>query len=90
MKKADLRVTSEPGLHAKPADLFVRAANRYRCEIRVCNLTTGSADVNGKSILHILSLGVYRGHVIRVSTQGEDEQAALDALTQLVTSNFQD
>jgi len=88
MKKVELKITSEVGLHAKPADLFVRAANRFNCDIRVSNLTTGSAEVNGKSILHILSLGVYNGHVIRVSAHGEDEQAALESLSQLVYSNF--
>lgn len=88
MKKVDLRVTSEVGLHAKPADLFVRTANRFKCDILVSNLTTGSTEVNGKSILHILALGVYHGHVIRISAQGQDEQAALDSLSHLVTSNF--
>ncbi len=88
MVQADLILKSEQGLHARPADLFVRTANKFKSDIKVSNLSTGSGDVNAKSILRILSLGVYNGHTIRVSAEGEDEIQAIEELKNLVIENF--
>jgi phosphocarrier protein HPr len=88
MVEAELTVNSEQGLHARPADLFVRSANRFLSEIKVRNLTNGSEYVNAKSILRILALGVYRGFRIQVSIDGPDEAAALEEIAALVNNNF--
>ena len=63
-------------------------ANKFKSEIKVSNLSTGSNDVNAKSILRILSLGVYSGHTIRVCAEGEDEAQAIEELKALVDQNF--
>jgi phosphocarrier protein HPr len=89
MIQADFTLNNDQGLHARPADLFVRTANKFKCDIQVSNLSTGSNDVNAKSILRILSLGVYSGHTIRVSAEGEDESQAIEELKKLVSENFE-
>jgi phosphotransferase system HPr (HPr) family protein len=61
----------------KTSRSFVRTANKFKSEIKVTNLSTGSDDVNAKSILRILGLGVHCGHIIRVSAEGEDEVQAI-------------
>ncbi len=89
MVEAQLTLKNEQGLHARPADLFVRTANKFKSEIKVCNLTTDSDNVNAKSILRILSLGVYSGHTIKVTAEGEDENMAIEEISTLVNMNFE-
>jgi phosphotransferase system HPr (HPr) family protein len=86
--EAELTVNSEQGLHARPADLFIRAANRFQSEILIRNLTNNSQYVSAKSILKILALGVYHGYRIQLRIEGPDEDAAVEGLTDLVNSNF--
>lgn len=89
MIEAELTLKNEQGLHARPADLFVRTANKFKSEIKVRNLSTDSDEVNAKSILRILSLGVYSGHTIQVIAEGEDEKKAIKEISILVNSNFE-
>ena len=88
MQTRDVVVVSEQGLHARPADLFVQAANRFTCDIQVMNLTKRSSFENAKSILKVLSLGIYKDHLVRIRTDGTDEGEAIHALSNLIESNF--
>ncbi|MDP2966337.1 MAG: HPr family phosphocarrier protein [Pelolinea sp.] len=90
MIEAVLTVKSEQGLHARPADLFVRAANRFQSNIQVRNLTSESGYVNAKSILKILALGVYSGYKIQIAVEGPDEAAAVEEITALIKGNFKE
>jgi phosphotransferase system HPr (HPr) family protein len=76
------------GLHARPASLFVRTANRYAAEVRVTNLTGGGAAVDAKSILGVLTLGAQQNHELLIEAVGSDAEAALDGLKSLVAGNF--
>jgi phosphotransferase system HPr (HPr) family protein len=86
--EAEMTVNSEQGLHGRPADLFVRTANRFQCDIFIRNLTRKSEYVSAKSILKILSLGVYHGYKIQLRVDGLDEKAAVEEIAALVKSNF--
>lgn len=88
MQTRDIVVVSEQGLHAKPADLFVRAANGFSSDIRIMNLTKHSSYENAKSILKVLSLGIYKNHTIRIVVEGVDESEAINTLSHLVESDF--
>lgn len=88
MQTRDVVVVSEQGLHANPADLFVRAANRFSSTICIMNLTRQTPFENAKSILKVLSLGIYRRHQIRIKAEGMDEEEAVDALAHLIESDF--
>jgi phosphocarrier protein len=81
-------VRHQHGLHARPADLFVRKANEFQAMIEVSNLSRQSRKVNAKSILGILGLGVNSGDSIEIRASGTDSAAAVDALTILVNGNF--
>jgi phosphocarrier protein HPr len=89
MVETELTLNNDQGLHARPADLFVRTANKFKSDITVRNLSTGSNDVNAKSILRILSLGVYSGHTIQIMANGEDENQAIEEISTLVNHNFE-
>jgi phosphotransferase system HPr (HPr) family protein len=84
----ELDVANRSGLHARPAATFVRTAASFRSNVRVENLTRGSKPANAKSLLAVLGCGVEHGHRIRVSADGEDEAAAIEALGALAESGF--
>jgi phosphotransferase system HPr (HPr) family protein len=84
-----MTVQHEHGLHARPADLFVRTANRYSSDITVVNLTTNSKEVNAKSIIRILGLGINSQHTIKVTADGADELDAIEAIGKLIEKNFE-
>jgi phosphocarrier protein HPr len=80
-----LTIRHEVGLHARPAAIFVKAANRFKSQIMV---EKDGQEVNAKSILSVLTLGVGQGSVVTIRAEGEDEVEAIEALRELVVSNF--
>ncbi len=84
----EVDVRNPSGLHARPAAVFVRAASVFRADVRVANATTGSAEVNAKSILAVLSLGASSGHRIRLRAEGDDEADATRVLADLVIAGL--
>jgi len=83
-----LKVDHKVGLHARPAAEFVKLTSSFPCDIQVKNSSTDSKFVNAKSILGVLTLGVNQGHTILVNAEGEQSDQALEAIKQLVESNF--
>lgn len=87
---AEVTVAHEQGLHLRPAADFVRLAARYGARVRVANLTRGGArEANARSLLELAALGVEQGHTIRLTGTGEDAEAAVGALAELVRANFE-
>ena len=84
---AEITVTLQhpTGLHARPAALFVQTASRFRSQIEV---QANGKTVNAKSMMAILSLGARQGTALTLRAEGEDAEAALAALKELVESNF--
>ena len=80
-------VTNPQGLHARPADMFVKTALRYQSRIEVVK---DSERVDGKSILSMLTLAAMEGTKLSLEATGADAQSALDALVELFVSNFAD
>ena len=74
-------IVNPQGLHARPADLFVRLANRFAAQIGV---RKENETVDGKSILSILTLAATQGSQLEIVATGEDADAAIEALAQLV------
>ncbi|HSO30373.1 MAG TPA: HPr family phosphocarrier protein [Candidatus Sulfomarinibacteraceae bacterium] len=84
----EVDVHNPSGLHARPAAVFVKAAAAFRSDVRVANVTSGSPEVNAKSILAVLGLGASSGHRIRLRADGEDETVAVRSLADLVTAGL--
>ena len=80
-----VRVVNQLGLHARAAAKFVHLATRFESQIRVIR---DAKVMDGKSIMGILLLAAARGTAITVEAAGVDEQAAVDALVQLVETGF--
>lgn len=88
MQSIELTIQNPSGLHARPAAVFVKAAAGFRSRVALQNVTRGTNLADAKSILSVLSSGVAKGHVIRLEIDGEDEEAAVRALTDLVAGGF--
>jgi phosphotransferase system HPr (HPr) family protein len=78
-------VTNPQGVHARPADLFVKLASQYESKIDVIK---DGERVDGKSILAILTLAAVEGTKLKLEVTGPDAEAALAALTELVRRDF--
>ena len=73
------------GLHARAAAMFVRLSNRFSSDIK---LIKDGYEVNGKSILGILSLAAIKGSELKIVTTGEDAEEALGEIEKLIESGF--
>lgn len=71
-------VISEYGIHARPATRLVNLAMSFEADI---DLTALGKTVNLKSIMGLMSLGIYKGEVIEIKCEGSDANAALNAIT---------
>ncbi len=76
------------GLHARPAAVFVQLCNHLQSRVRVCNLSRASREVDGKSILGVLTLGAGPGHRIRVTVEGVDEACGMTELAAAIDSGL--
>ena len=81
----EVKIVNKYGLHARPAMQFVEIANRFNCKIEVAN---GSLVVDAKSIMSVMRLAATKGTVLRIVADGEDAQAAVEALEKLVAEGF--
>ena len=85
MIEGEFVIPNKLGLHARAAAQIVKSASAYKSKI---TLSKDGLDVDGKSIMGILLLAAARGSILTITTDGADEQAALDALVVLVESGF--
>lgn len=73
------------GLHARPANEFVKRMEKYKSSIKIFK---GDEVANGRSILEILILAVAYGEKIKVIVDGEDEQQVIEEIKNLVENKF--
>ena len=85
MTSRSVRVVNALGLHARAAARFVQLAARFTAQVRVAR---DGKVMDGKSIMGILLLVAARGTTITISADGADEQAAVNALADLVATGF--
>ena len=78
-------INNQVGLHARPATFFIQKANEYKCSIWI---EYEERRVNAKSLLGVLSLGIVKGTEITLIADGSDEEAAIQALSNLISTDF--
>jgi phosphocarrier protein len=81
----EVRITNRLGLHARAAARFVQTANRFRSKV---TLSRDGRSMDGKSILGILLLAAAKGTLLVLAADGDDEQAAVEALAGLIDAGF--
>src|ERR1700757_475175 len=81
----EVTVVSKLGLHARPAAMFVRIANKHRAEIWV---EKEGEQVNGKSIMGLMMLAAGQGSKLLISAEGSDADKAVQELETLIQGKF--
>lgn len=75
-------VKNRLGLHARPAALFVQIANKFDSEVSVIK---DGVEVNGKSIMGILTLAAEKDSIITITVSGRDAESALVELERVIS-----
>lgn len=82
MATKEFEITSDVGLHARPATLLVQEASRYASDIE---LVHEDKTVNVKSIMGVMSLGLSKGKMFKLVVEGHDEDEAINGIETLLT-----
>jgi phosphocarrier protein len=82
---ARCEILNKRGLHARAAAKFVKLAGQFGAELRV---TKGATTVSGLSIMGLMMLAAAPGCCVDVSAEGDDAQAAVDAVAALIAAKF--
>ena len=86
-KSAKVTLSSENGLHARPATKFVETALKFSSDISIAK---DGVVVNGKSIIEILTLAAEQGTQLIITASGSDAEEAIETLIKLVKKGFKD
>ena len=85
MIERNITIKNKLGLHARAAVKFVNLANRFASNVKI---EKDGNEIDGKSILGILTLAAIQGTEIKLKVSGKDESQALRALVTLIESRF--
>lgn len=82
-----IKITNPQGLHARPASTFVKLACRFESEVTV---KKGSEEVNGKSIMGLMTLAANQGSELILEVSGPDAERAMEELAAFLSSDKED
>ena len=85
MLQTETTIINKLGLHARASAKLTQLAGQFQSEIW---LTRNARRVNAKSIMGVMMLAAGKGSTIRLEIEGDDEQAAMDALLALIADRF--
>lgn len=85
MIEKSVTISNKYGLHARPAMQFVETASRFGSSV---SLIRGEKCADAKSIMEVLMLAAEKGANLIIRADGDDADAAVEALYELVTSKF--
>jgi phosphocarrier protein HPr len=85
MKTAAITIINRLGMHARASAKFVTLASQFKSDV---TLGRGGQQANGKSIMGIMMLAAGKGATVDLTVDGEDEDAALAALCDLIADRF--
>lgn len=87
MVEREVEVLNRAGIHARPAALIVKVANKFSSNLY---MEKDRMKINGKSIMGIITLGAAYKSRLTISTDGPDEIEAADAIEQLFINRFEE
>ena len=85
MITSTLTITNKLGLHARASAKLTKLAGSFKCDV---HLTRNGRRVNAKSIMGVMMLAAAKGSSVLIETDGADEEAAMQALSELVANRF--
>ncbi|MFJ3482377.1 HPr family phosphocarrier protein [Pseudomonas sp. NPDC090202] len=86
MPAHQITIINKLGLHARAAAKFVGVAGKYPCLIKIGR--SPDSMVDGKSIMAVMMLAAGKGTDVHLLTEGDQEQAALEGLIELINNRF--
>jgi phosphocarrier protein len=87
MIEKTVTVINRAGIHARPSALLVQTTKNFKSNIY---FEKNDDRINAKSIMGIITLGAAYGTVLKIIADGEDEQTAVDTITRLFESKFEE
>jgi phosphocarrier protein HPr len=78
-------IVNRAGLHTRPAAAIVKTAARFSAEFYIAK---DEFEINGKSIIGVMTLAAEKGSTLTLKFDGEDEEQAADALVDLFNRGF--
>ena len=87
MKEFKYVVTDPEGIHARPAGILVKAIAKKTSDIKIKKLRE-TREVNAKSIMAVMSLGVKKGNEVIITAEGEDEEDAIAEIQKVLEENL--
>ena len=85
MLSKQFKIVNKLGLHARAAAQLVQTANRFKSDVTV---EKDDTEVNGKSIMGLLMLAAPQGSSVHLTVAGEDAEAAMEAIGNLINDGF--
>lgn len=85
MKTRGITIINKLGLHARAAAKLVNVASHFESSVL---LEKSGSQVNGKSIMGVMMLAASKGSTVIITVDGEDEDAALTAISELINNRF--
>lgn len=82
-----ITIANKYGLHARASTRLAQLAQKFHSDIYLAREGTDE-EVDGKSILGILTLGAEKGQTLQLRVSGNDAEAAMNALVELIEDNF--
>ncbi|MBK5201227.1 MAG: HPr family phosphocarrier protein [Spirochaetaceae bacterium] len=87
MVSKELVVCNRAGIHARPAAMIVKVANKFKSDLFMIK---EDMKINGKSIMGVITLGAGYKSKILISCEGEDEKDMADAIEKLFENRFEE
>jgi phosphocarrier protein len=87
MTEQTVTVLNRAGVHARPAAILVQTTKNFKCNIY---LQKGNDQINAKSIMGVITLGAAYGTELKIIAEGDDEEAAAQALVHLFETRFEE
>ncbi len=85
MKEYKYTICDDAGIHARPAGLFVKEAEKFNSNIKI---KAGDKEADGKRLFSIMSLGVKKGDEVTIVASGDDENNAIVALSEFLKKSL--
>lgn len=85
MKAFEYTIRDELGIHARPAGLLAKEVKKYSS---VCMIEKGGKSVKLNQLMMLMSLGVKKGDVVKVTAEGADEDMAIAELEYFFNENL--
>ncbi|MBT9569282.1 MAG: HPr family phosphocarrier protein [Thiobacillus sp.] len=85
MLQRDIEIVNKLGLHARPSARLTQLASDFKSDVFMAR---NGRRINAKSIMGVMMLAAAKGSTVTLETNGDDEQEAMDALVELISSGF--